>query len=316
MVTENERVGRRWRRPAPAIWNASGSCSTPRTPACATLSRFRRPPSRRRSGDCGRRGGRRADHRRRLRRLRSGSACAGTSSRRGAIAVRPGRARTWCSDPLQRRIQRPESLAGLAVGLDPLGHRLDPCPGPDRGGDRRSGSVEHAARRPRPAAPRRRPRPLPRRPAPAAAPAPTRRSASHSSLRAPPPETRPTVGRDAQLGDQIQAVAQAEGDALEHGADQRRSVVAQAQPDERATGVGVGMGRALAGQIGQEGQALDTRRATGRRRPAVGSNRRPGASASRAQPSEPAADSITPITCQVSGRAWQKACRRPSGSAT
>ena len=32
------------------------------------------------------------------------------------------------------------------------------------------------------------------------------------------------------------------------------------------------------------------------------------------QLSAPAADRITPITCQVSGSAWQNACRRPCGS--
>ena len=37
-------------------------------------------------------------------------------------------------------------------------------------------------------------------------------------------------------------------------------------------------------------------------------------SVSASQLRAPAAERITPITCQVSGRAWQKACRRPSGS--
>ena len=41
----------------------------------------------------------------------------------------------------------------------------------------------------------------------------------------------------------------------------------------------------------------------------------PGATTPRSQPSEPAAESITPIACQPPGTAWQKACTRPSGSA-
>ena len=40
----------------------------------------------------------------------------------------------------------------------------------------------------------------------------------------------------------------------------------------------------------------------------------PGANASRNQRSDPAADSITPIACQVPGTAWQNTCSRASGS--
>ena len=50
---------------------------------------------------------------------------------------------------------------------------------------------------------------------------------SHSSERAPPPETRPRSGVDAELAQQVERVAQAVGDALEHRAGQRAAVVAE-----------------------------------------------------------------------------------------
>ena len=40
----------------------------------------------------------------------------------------------------------------------------------------------------------------------------------------------------------------------------------------------------------------------------------PGASVSRYQRKLPAAESMTPIKCHMPGAAWQKACKRPSGS--
>ena len=82
---------------------------------------------------------------------------------------------------------------------------------------------------------------------------------SQSSLRAPPPETRPTSARDAELAEQLERVAQAERDAFERGAPERAAVVAERQPDERAAGIGIGVRRSLAREIGGELQALDAR---------------------------------------------------------
>ena len=91
--------------------------------------------------------------------------------------------------------------------------------------------------------------------------------------------------------------------------------MAHRQAGEGAAGVGVGVRRALAGQVGQEREAL------GPGLPALGLGHqrrrspRPGAATSRSQRSEPAAESITPIACQAPGTAWQKVCTRASGSA-
>ena len=49
---------------------------------------------------------------------------------------------------------------------------------------------------------------------------------------------------------------QAERDALENRAGERAAVVAEAEADERAARVGVGVGGPLAGEVGQEDQAL------------------------------------------------------------
>jgi len=70
----------------------------------------------------------------------------------------------------------------------------------------------------------------------------------------------------AQLADELEAFTQAEGDPLEHRAHERAAIVAQAQPDEGAARVGVGMGGPLAGEIGREAQSLGTRLPGGGRR--------------------------------------------------
>ena len=89
--------------------------------------------------------------------------------------------------------------------------------------------------------------------------------------------------------------------------------MADGEPDERATGVRVGMGGPLSRQVGEEEEAVA----------AGGDPRGPvhqlveggaGASASRSQRRLPAADSITPIMCHRPGTAWQKAWTRPPAS--
>ena len=221
------------------------------------------------------------------------------------------------ADRPQRRVQRPEALAPqLAVDLDPLR-----APARSRSPAARRSPRPPRARRTRPrrrrrrGSPRRTRRPRRPRPAPAAARAPRRRSASHRSLRAPPPDTRPSAGRPAQLDDQVERVAQPEGDALQHRAHQRAAVVAHGQPGERPARVGVGVRRALAGQVGQEQQPLGPGGPRRGRRGQLVVRARRARSCRAASRSEPAADSITPIACHAPGTAWQNACTRPCGSA-
>ena len=87
---------------------------------------------------------------------------------------------------------------------------------------------------------------------------------SQSSLRAPPPETRPADRLDAELDEQLERVAQPEGDALEHGARERAPVVAERQPRERAPRIRIGVRRSLAGEVGSEEKTLGARRPRGR----------------------------------------------------
>ena len=118
----------------------------------------------------------------------------------------------------------------------------------------------------------------------------------------PPPDARIWVGRGhAGLDHEVEPVAQAEGDALEHRPGQVPPVVPERQPDERAAGQRVGMRAALAGQVGQEEQAVAAGgHVRGRRRRGPRTTT-PGASASRNQRRLPAADSITDIRCQRPG---------------
>ena len=127
---------------------------------------------------------------------------------------------------------------------------------------------------------------------------------------------RPDLARggDAGIDHQVQPVPQPERHALEDGPGEVRPLVADRQPDERAAGQRIRVGAALAGEVGEEQQAV----AAGRRRPPprrpAPRTPTPGASASRNQRRLPAADSITDIMCQRSGTAWQKAWTRPAGS--
>ena len=68
---------------------------------------------------------------------------------------------------------------------------------------------------------------------------------------------------DAHLADQLQAVAHGVGGPFEHGADQVRPAVADGQADPAPLGVGVEVGGPLAGQVGQEEQALGARAGEG-----------------------------------------------------
>ena len=64
-------------------------------------------------------------------------------------------------------------------------------------------------------------------------------------------------GRDPELADQIERVAQAESHPLQHRADQRGAIMTEPQPDEGSSDLRVRVGGALSGQVGEEGEALD-----------------------------------------------------------
>ncbi len=69
----------------------------------------------------------------------------------------------------------------------------------------------------------------------------------------------------------------------------------------------------LSREIGEEEQSVGCSRHT-LAMVLSSSKERLGASSSCSHLRLPAADSITPMRCQVSGTAWQNACSRPSGS--
>ena len=79
------------------------------------------------------------------------------------------------------------------------------------------------------------------------------------SLRAPPPETRPDGRPDAERAQELERVAQAVGDALEHSTCERAAIVAQREAGERAANVRIGVRGALALQVRREQQALGAR---------------------------------------------------------
>ena len=287
VITENARVEATVAALKAGDLGASASCSTPRTRACATTTRSRRPRSRRRWDGCWTPG--------RSARGSSAEASAVTCSGLLAPGARPPdealevsagtRSASGARDRRSAGYSARNRSRAIAVGLDPLRHRLDGVPGPNRRRDRRLDVVAEPGGRRRRAAPlRRRPPPRPR-PAERAAQAPRRRSAATAAASA---AARDAAERrlDPEPANQVEAVAQAERDPLEHGPDQGGAVVTQAEADERAAGVGVGVGRTLAGQIGEEGQALDPAVPPARRRPAA---RRTGSGASAcwAQPQRP-----------------------------
>ena len=94
--------------------------------------------------------------------------------------------------------------------------------------------------------------------------APTRRSRSHSSRARAAARDAPHARAPAELLDEVERVAQAEGHALEHRPRQGAAVVAQAEAREGAARPRVGVRRALAGQVGREEQPLDPRLPFGR----------------------------------------------------
>ena len=64
---------------------------------------------------------------------------------------------------------------------------------------------------------------------------------------------------DAERAQEVERVAQPEGDAFEHGAHERSSIVAELQAGECAARVGVGVRRPLALQVREEEKSLDAR---------------------------------------------------------
>src|SRR5699024_909128 len=64
---------------------------------------------------------------------------------------------------------------------------------------------------------------------------------------------------DAHLSHDFQGIAHAVGDAFQQGADQVRAGGAGGEADPGAAGGGVGVGAALAGEVGQEEQPLGPR---------------------------------------------------------
>ena len=70
---------------------------------------------------------------------------------------------------------------------------------------------------------------------------------------------RAPAGLDAERAQQLERVAQAEGDALEHRPDQRPAVVAQLEPDERARASGSACGVRSPARYGSEEEPLDAR---------------------------------------------------------
>ena len=131
----------------------------------------------------------------------------------------------------------------------------------------------------------------------------------------PPPEARIWLGHGhAGVEHRRQPVAQAEGDAFEHGPRQVPSLVGGGQADERAARERIDVRAALA-RSGRAGSA--GRRCPRGRRPPRRPGRRtasPAPDASRYQRRLPAAESMTDIRCQRPGTAWQKAWTRPCGS--
>ena len=282
VVSENERVVQAASALERGDLPSSVGCSTPRMRACATTTPSRRRPWRTRCGGCvtperSGRGSSAADSaatcwgysRPGRQRPRERSRCAPAPARiscgrgfdRGGASTRaapvkppgsPGTARGTARVLLDRPRPTPERARRR-----PARARSPPTAAPSTG--------RTPALMPR-AAPRRTPRP--RRP-----PHALQRELStesddqkpaRGSLRAPPPATRPILGAASGLSrasaprrtcprprDQVERVAKTVGHALEHRADERRAIVAEAQPDGRATGVGVGVGCALASQVGR-----------------------------------------------------------------
>ena len=153
-------------------------------------------------------------------------------------------------------------LAPVAIGLDPLRDRLDPLPGPDRRGD---GGVDVGPDAGRNTAEKRG----------AEGGAGVDRDALERQLEDRGDDPQPLLAagaaagdpsalrRGADLAEQVERVAEPERDALEHRPDEGAAIVAQPESDEGTAGIGVGVRGALAGEVGQEQQALAPRRPGG-----------------------------------------------------
>ena len=221
---------------------------------------------------------------------------------RGVAAASGERQRPFLGrSTLQRRVQRPEALAALGGTPRPTPPPARPCAVGRTAASTASRRRRPTARRPRRrAAPRRTRRPRRRRCARAAARAPRRRSRSHSSRAR---RRRPTRGR-ASGSAPSSAIRSSESRSPKATPSSTARTSAPRswrsdEPGERAARVRVGVRRALAGQVGQEREALDPGLP---RAPPPPPARRSRAAADRvAQPAQRArrADSITPIACHV-----------------
>ena len=80
----------------------------------------------------------------------------------------------------------------------------------------------------------------------------------------------------AKLADEVERVAQAERDPLEHRADQRAAVVAEPEPHKRRPSVGIGVRGALAREVGEEQEPFGPGRPRGGLGDRAGRRRRPG----------------------------------------
>ena len=83
---------------------------------------------------------------------------------------------------------------------------------------------------------------------------------------APRPTARDAAGHrlDTELGEQLERVAQPEGDTLEHGPGEGAPVVAERKPRERTPRIRIGMRRSLSGEVGSEEKSLGARGPRGR----------------------------------------------------
>ena len=175
--------------------------------------------------------------------------------------------------------------------------------------------AEDAARDARRAARRRRRSPPRPRSARAAGRAPRRRSAARARCARRRPRRAPQLGprrraraaaRASRAGRRRRPRARAR--------DERAAVVAERRPVKAPRASGSACGVRSPARYGRKVRPS----APGCQRRRLGEQlvvARRGASRSRSQRSEPAAESITPIACQRAGTAWQKTCTRACGSA-
>ena len=109
----------------------------------------------------------------------------------------------------------------------------------------------------------------------------------------------------AGLGQRREAIGEGEGDALQHGAGERRSCRWRSRGPTKRRGW-----RRRCAVCARRRDRAGTSRRPARLSASSGpvSRRRWSPKISASHSSAPAADRMTPIWCQVSGTAWQKAC--------